>query len=46
MAEALAKSNVKWVPEVMIAGKDGGNFNPLDAVGYNYLLDIAKKQSK
>jgi len=30
----------------MIAGKDGGNFNPLDAVGYNYLLDIAKKQSK
>jgi len=46
VAEALAKSNVKWVPEVMIAGKDGGNFNPLDAVGYNYLLDIAKKQSK
>ena len=46
VAEALAKSNVKWVPEVMIAGKDGGNFNPLDAVGYNYLLDIAKKQTK
>ena len=46
VAEALAKSNVKWVPEVMIAGTDGGNFNPLDAVGYNYLLDIAKKQSK
>lgn len=46
VAEALAKSNVKWVPEVMIAGKEGGNFNPLDAVGYNYLLDIAKKQSK
>lgn len=46
VAEALSKSQVRWVPEVMIAGQDGKGFNPLDAVGYNYLLDIAKKQSK
>ena len=46
VAEALSKSQVRWVPEVMIAGQNGNSFNPLDAVGYNYLLDIAKKQSK
>ena len=46
VAEALSKSQVRWVPEVMIAGQNGSSFNPLDAVGYNYLLDIAKKQSK
>lgn len=43
VAEALSKSEVRWVPEVMINGKDGGNFNPLDAVGYNYLLETANK---
>ena len=33
------------VPEVMIAGS-GNGANPMDAVGLNMLLDIAKKQSK
>lgn len=46
VAEALAKSNVRWVPEVMIAGQGSGKFNPLDAVGYNYLLDVANKMGK
>lgn len=47
VAQALANSNVRWVPEVMIiGGKDGGSANPMDAVGLNMLLDIAKKQDK
>lgn len=47
IAQALAKSNVRWVPEVMIiGGKDGTSANPMDAVGLNMLLDIAKKQNK
>jgi hypothetical protein len=47
VAEALSKSNVRWVPEVMINGKDGGSgFNPLDAVGYNYLLELGDKVDK
>lgn len=47
IAQALAKSNVRWVPEVMINGQgNNSSFNPLDAVGYNYLLEIGKKVSK
>lgn len=47
VAKALAESNVRWVPEVMvIGGKDGAPANPMDAVGLNMLLDIAKKQNK
>ena len=46
VTEALAKSNVRWVPEVMIAGQNNSQFNPLDAVGYNYLLETAQKVSK
>lgn len=47
VAEALSKSNVRWVPEVMIAGgTNSGHFNPLDAVGFKYLQDIAKDVSK
>lgn len=47
VAQALANSNVRWVPEVMvIGGKDGASANPMDAVGLNMLLDIAKKQNK
>lgn len=43
VAQALAKSNVRWVPEVMIVGgKEGASANPMDAVGLNMLLDIAK----
>ena len=47
VAKALAESNVRWVPEVMVSGSGSGNAaNPMDAVGLNMLLDIAKKQSK
>lgn len=45
VAQALAGSQVRWVPEVMIAGS-GNGANPMDAVGLNMLLDIAKKQSE
>ena len=46
VAQALANSNVRWVPEVMVSGGSGsGAANPMDAVGLNMLLDIAKKQS-
>lgn len=46
VAQALAGSQVRWVPEVMVAGGSGNGANPMDAVGLNMLLDIAKKQSK
>lgn len=46
VAQALAGSNVRWVPEVMISGSGNNGANPMDAVGLNMLLDIAKKQSK
>lgn len=42
VAEALSKSNVRWVPEIMINGKDGSGSNAMDAVGMNMMLDIAK----
>ena len=46
VAQALANSNVRWVPEVMVLGNQNASANPMDAVGLNMLLDIAKKQSK
>ena len=47
VAQALAGSQVRWVPEVMVVGGNGNSgANPMDAVGLNMLLDIAKKQSK
>lgn len=45
VAEALAKSNVRWIPEVMISGNGGNSTNAMDAVGLNMLLDISKKIS-
>lgn len=46
VAQALAGSEVRWVPEVMVVGGNGSNgANPMDAVGLNMLLDIAKKQA-
>lgn len=46
VAQALANSNVRWVPEVMVLGNQNASANPMDAVGLNMLLDIAKKQGK
>lgn len=45
VAQALANSNVRWVPEVMVNGQGAGSNNAMDAVGLNMLLDIAKKQA-
>ena len=42
IAEALANSKVRWVPEVMFNGAGGGDNTAMDAVGLNMLLDIAK----
>ena len=44
IAEALAKSNVKWVPDIMMTGNDTSNGNSaMDAVGFNMMLDVVKK---
>ena len=41
IAEALAKSNVSWVPTVMMGDSKGGNTG-MDAVGLRMLLDITE----
>ena len=47
VAEALSKSNVRWVPEIMMNGNAAGGNSAMDAVGLNMLMDVAKKmQSK
>ena len=47
IAQALAKSQVSWVPSIMLTGGNGGNGNAMDAVGLKMLMDIADKmQSK
>ena len=47
VAQALANSKVSWVPEIMIAGQQGGGSNTaMDAVGLNMLMEIVNKQSK
>lgn len=45
VAEALAKSEVSWVPKVMMTGNGGSNSNAMDAVGLNMLLQITDKIS-
>lgn len=44
VAEALAKSNVQWVPSVMI-GNGSGSSNAMDAVGLNMMMDIVNKMT-
>jgi len=45
VAEALAKSNVSWVPTVMYSGS-GSNGSSMDAVGLKMMLDVVDKVSK
>ena len=45
IAEALAKSEVRWVPEVMINGGNGSS-SAMDAVGLNMMMDIVKKMNE
>lgn len=45
VAEALANSKVRWVPEVMM-GSNGSNGSAMDAVGLNMMMDIVSKMNK
>lgn len=45
IAEALAKSNQKWVPDVMMMGEGKGGSTAMDAVGLNMLMDVTNKIS-
>lgn len=44
IAQALAQSQVRWVPEIIVAGNGHGN-NAMDAVGLNMMLDVVKKMN-
>lgn len=46
IAEALAKSNVSWVPEIMMNGNGGSNGGAMDAVGLKMMLDVVDKMNK
>lgn len=45
VAEALANSKVRWVPEVMM-GSNGNSGSAMDAVGLNMMMDIVGKINK
>lgn len=45
IAEALANSNVQWVPQVMMGNGQNGN-TAMDAVGLKMLLDISNSIKK
>ena len=45
VAEALANSKVRWVPEVMMGGQ-GSNGSAMDAVGLNMLMEVVNKMNK
>ena len=45
IATALAKSEVSWVPKIMLTG-NGNNGGAMDAVGLKMLMDIADKLDK
>ena len=46
IAEALAKSNVRWVPEIIMNGNGNGNNSAMDAVGLNMMMDVVKKMNQ
>ena len=45
IAEALANSKVRWVPEIIVTGNGGNSNNAMDAVGLNMMMDIVKKMN-
>lgn len=45
VAEALANSKVRWVPEIIMNG-EGANNSAMDAVGLNMLMDVVKKMNE
>ena len=46
IAQALAKSEVSWVPKIMLTGGNGGSNDPMQSVGLKMLMDIADKLDK
>lgn len=46
VAEALAKSNVSWVPSVMYSGSGSNASSSMDAVGLKMMLDVVDQVSK
>ena len=46
IAEALANSQVRWVPEVIMTGDGGKGNSAMDAVGLNMMMDIVNKMNK
>lgn len=45
IAEALSKSNVRWVPEIIMSGNGSNSGSAMDAVGLNMMLDVVKKMN-
>ena len=45
IAQALANSKVRWVPEIIVSGDGGNGNNAMDAVGLNMMMDIVKKMN-
>lgn len=45
VAQALAGSNQRWVPEIIMNGNSGNN-SAMDAVGLNMMLDVIKNIKK
>lgn len=43
VAEALANSKVRWVPEVMMGNSNSNN--AMDVVGLNMIMDVVKKMN-
>lgn len=46
IAEALANSQVSWVPSVMMSGGNASSNSAMDAVGLNMMLDVVKKMNE
>ena len=42
IAEALAQSQVSWVPSIMLTGGNASSNSAMDAVGLNMMLDVVK----
>ncbi len=45
IAQALANSKVRWVPEIIMNGNEANN-SAMDAVGLNMMMDVVKKMNE
>lgn len=46
IAQALANSQVQWVPEIMVTGDGKNGADPMNAVGLNMLMQIVENMNK